>query len=331
MNGQNKYNDDNSWKDTLPADEDSALFGMISAYFKGELDIEEVKNDPAYADTNDKVKKMIAGYQNNATHNKDNEKFIRDSFSGETNEGETEKEISGIKQEISHSNLDNVSADWVKDWHEKRQGNGRKDAETAEIRDFITGSLKHAGSMTEINIGADRKKRLIRRLITSYAMLAAAALMGAVFLVRSLLPSYNPDKIFSKYYEPFYTLSPVTRSLIAGGNERYTSALESYKNGNYPDAATGFSEAMLTDEASVSLSFFLGITQIALKDYGQAIKLFDGVVNRQGEYAKEARWYMGLAYIKAGNKAKASECFELLAQSSGFYRERSERILRRLK
>ena len=77
--------------------------------------------------------------------------------------------------------------------------------------------------------------------------------------------------------------------------------------------------------------FYLGITQIALGDYNQAITVLAGVANQAGELTKEARWYLGLAYIKAGNRAKASECFELLAQSSGFYRERSEKILRRLK
>ncbi|MCJ7447186.1 MAG: tetratricopeptide repeat protein [Bacteroidales bacterium] len=343
MNRQNKYNDNNfqgeavndSWNDAdhkvLPSEEDVALFGMISASFTGQIDIQEAKSDPAYSETDDMVKQVIADYQKNATHNKDNEKFIRESFNGKTREAYVEKEIGRIKQEIDHSDLDKISADWVKEWHEKRQRNGGKDAKTEEIKEFITNSLKPQENITGINKGAGKKKRLIRRLVISYTMLAAAAIMGAVFLIRPLLPSYNPDNIFTKYYEPYSAVSSVTRGNDASGNETFTSALESYKRGNYQDAATGFSEVLVDEIASPSSRFFLGITQIALQDYDRAIDLLDEEAGQQGEFAKDARWYLGLAYIKAGNKAKASECFEILAQSPGFYRERSEKILRRLK
>jgi tetratricopeptide (TPR) repeat protein len=123
----------------------------------------------------------------------------------------------------------------------------------------------------------------------------------------------------------------VTRSLNTIGNEAFESALDSYREGNYQVATAGFSEAILNDPASGSSRFFLGITYIAMNDFSQAVNILYGVANQQGEYSKEARWYLGLAYLKTGNKAKASECFELLAQTSEFYRERSEKILRRLK
>jgi TolA-binding protein len=343
MTRQNKNNDDksrgepvtDSWDDAdhkvLPSEEDAALFEMISASFTGLLDIQEVKNDPAYGETDDMVKLVITDYQKNATHNKDNEKFIRDSFDGKSREIIIKKEIGRIKQEINHGNLEKISADWVKEWHEKRQRNGGKDAKTEEIREFITNSLKPQENITEINKSAGKKKRLIRRLVISYSMLAAAAILGAVFLIRPLLPSYNPDKIFSKFYEPLPVPSSVTRSIDAGENEAFASALESYKGGNYPDAATGFSQAMVKETASLSPRFYLGITQIALQDYNKAIDLLDDVASQQSELSKDARWYLGLSYMKAGNKAKASECFELLAKSSGFYSKRSEKILRRLK
>ena len=343
MTRQNKNNNDksreepvtDSWDDAdhkvLSSEEDAALFKIISASFTGLLDIQELKSDPAYSDTNDMVKQVIAEYQKNTRHNKDNEKFIRESFNGKTREAYLEKEIGQIKQEINSSNLNNISAEWVKEWHEKKQMNGGKDRKTEEIKEFIANSLKLQENKTEIKKSAGKKRRLIRRLVISYTMLAAAAIMGAVFLIRPLLPSYNPDKIFSKFYEPLPVLSSVTRSIDAGENEAFASALQSYKGGNYPDAATGFSQAMIKETASLSPRFYLGITQIALQDYNKAIDLLDDVASQQSELSKDARWYLGLAYIKAGNKGKASECFALLAKSTGFYSERSEKILRRLK
>ena len=75
----------------------------------------------------------------------------------------------------------------------------------------------------------------------------------------------------------------------------------------------------------------MGLSELALENYPQAVNLLSGVANNTGEYAKEAKWYLGLAWLKTGNKEKAVECFEFLAGSDGFYRDRSEKILRRLK
>jgi hypothetical protein len=88
---------------------------------------------------------------------------------------------------------------------------------------------------------------------------------------------------------------------------------------------------MLYETTSLPARFFLGITEIELENLDKSIELLGEVAAQRGEYAKEATWYLGLDYIKSGNKIKASECFELLARSPGFYADRSEKILRRLK
>ena len=343
MKGQDKYSNDNSrevtgrnsWDDPdydmLLSAEDSSLFGKISEYMKGLIDIEDVKSDPAYSVTNDTVKVMISDYQKNIARNEDNEKFIRDGFAEEASEEKLRDEISQIKHEISHSNLDDISSEWIKEWHEKRNGNSGRDAKTKEIRNFITSSLDLEESRSGIRPDDIKKRGLSKSLITSFIPLAAALIIGAVFLIRSLLPSHDPQEIFSKYYEPFYAVSSVTRSTGTGESESFAKAIEAYKSGDYYAAATGFSEAMFHETTSFSAGFFLGITEIELENPGKAIDLLGVVANRQGEYAKEATWYLGLAYIKAGNKVKASECFELLTESPGFYSDRSEKILRLLR
>ena len=88
---------------------------------------------------------------------------------------------------------------------------------------------------------------------------------------------------------------------------------------------------MFSGTESYFSRFFPGVTELELGNYGRAIDLLGGVVNQKSTYAKEATWYLGLAYIKSGNKVKASECFELLTRSHGFYSNRSEKILRLLR
>ena len=320
------------FEDDLMADNnDSALFETISDYMKGRMDLEEIKNDHAISDARDTVKEMISDYNNNLSGNKENTKFIREILSITESERDLSEEIKSIKQEIDDNKLNEITSEWVKEWHEKKQKVGIKDQKTEEIKDFITGtinssSLEPVQSMNEVS-----KKRTGISLFARYASLSAAAMIGLFILIRTLLPTSNPEKLFNLYYRPFDAVSPVTRSLNINEKDNFSSAIENYKTGNYQKAAIMFANALQNDPSVVSTGFYLGLSQLALKNYDQAINLFIKVVNDSGEYGKEARWFMGLAYLKLANKVKAAECFEYLARSDGFYRERSETILRRLK
>jgi len=311
---------------------DSVLFGRITSYFRGYFDIKDAVSDPEYATTVDFTKLMISEYQNCDFHNKGVEEFIRNSMTPDISDEKTMEEIDRIKLEIKENNLNDISAGWVREWTGRKQKNGNRDLKTEEIREFIEGSLEPAesvvGSIKETSVKKSGSERI---RIISYISLAAAAIIGVVFIISSILPSSNPDKIFSKYYEPYSAVSSVTRSPGTRENDFFSSALESYMTGNYQAAAAGFSGVLVNQEASDAPHFFLGITQIALNDFSTAVSLLEEVSAGQGEFTKESIWYLGLASLKTGNKARASECFEILAQTPGFYRERSVKILRRLK
>jgi tetratricopeptide (TPR) repeat protein len=321
------------FEDDLMADSnDYALFETISEYMKGRMDLEDVKNDPAISVTREAVKDMISDYNNNTlSGNKENTKFIREIFSEAESEGELSEEIKSIKQEINENKLNEITAEWVKEWHEKKQKVGIRDQKTEEIKDFITGAINSSSTEPVQSMYDGSEKGTGKSLFARYASLSAAALIGIFILIRTLLPSSNPEKIFNSYYKPFDAVSPVTRSLNNNGKDNFSTAIESYKEGNYQKAAIMFASALQNDPSAVAPGFYLGLSQLALKNYYQAINLLSKVTNDAGEYGKEARWYMGLAYLKTANKEKASECFEYLARSDGFYRERSETILRRLK
>ena len=323
------------FEDDLMADNnDSALFETISDYMKGRMDLEEIKDDPAISDARDAVKEMISDYNNNLPGNKENTKFIREILSIKESERDLSEEIKSIKQEIDDNKLNEITCEWVKEWHEKKQKVGIKDQKTEEIKAFITGAINSSShepvqSVNEVNEVS--KKRTGISLFAKYASLSSAAMIGLFILIRTLLPTSNPEKLFNLYYRPFDAVSPVTRSLNINEKDNFSLAIENYKAGNYQNAAIMFANALKNDPSAVSPSFYQGLSQLALKNYDQAINLFIKVVNDSGEYGKEARWFMGLAYLKLANKVKAAECFEYLARSDGFYRERSETILRRLK
>ncbi len=93
-----------------------------------------------------------------------------------------------------------------------------KDPKAEEIREFITGSL--SGEEPISGEWPQGKKLNIsgKSLIIRYSLLAAAVVIGAVFLIRSLITTGDPQKLFTRYYEPFNSVSAVTRGTGTDGN-----------------------------------------------------------------------------------------------------------------
>jgi TolA-binding protein len=320
--------------DMMTDSDNSALFETIGDYMKGRHDLEDVKNDPSLLVTRDAVEEMMSDYKKNLSVNKEhkkNEKFIREILTCEDSETEMADEIKSIKQEIDNNKLNEITSEWVKEWHAKKQSAGVFDPKSKEISDFITGAINSPVSEPLKSMNEVSKKGFVKSLFVRYTALSAAAVLGAFMLIKSFLPSSDPEKLFSSYYKPFEAISPVTRSINNNLTDNYSLAIESYKTGHYQQAAIGFADELQKDPSAASPQFFLGLSQLALRNYDQAINLLSGAANEQGEYGKEARWYLGLIYLKTTNKQKAAECFGVLAKSDGYYRDRSQEILRRLK
>ncbi|HUX57662.1 MAG TPA: hypothetical protein VMV77_11865 [Bacteroidales bacterium] len=322
---------EDSYYDHNLSAEDSALFDTFGQYMKGRFDLDEVRNDPFLPEIEKDVKAMISDYHDNRTRSTVDEKFIKEICEGLVHDEKIVEEIKKIKLEINEKSINELTAEWVKDWHEKRQKNSVTDSNATKIKDYITSSLDSEVSEPEVSLIRIEPESTSRSLIIRYISFSAAAVIGAFILIKTLLPSSDPGKLYNSYYEPFNVISAVTRDAGSTMPDSYSSALENYKEGAYQAAATGFSNVVLSDAEVIPSRFFMGITEMALENYDEAINLLGSVANGSGEYRKEAVWYLGLSYIIAGEKAKAAGCFDQLAQSPGFYNERAEKILRRLK
>ncbi len=186
--------------DIILSGSDKELFGMISDYMTGKFDIEDVNNDPLYEETDRIVAGIISEYKNKAVHNKINEMFIKENFSSDIAQEEVGKEILNIKKEINERNLDNTAADWVKKWNDAKQKN-TGDPKKKEIRDFVTGSIDNY-TVFERSSSAGMKKSTGRSLYIRYIALAAAVIAGAVFIIKALVISDDPERLFNNYYQP---------------------------------------------------------------------------------------------------------------------------------
>jgi len=333
--GNSSWHD--AWKDDdhdmLKNSGDAALFESFGEYIKGMNDLEEVMKDPSLSETDKVVKKMLSNYTENTSKHSDDEKFIRQVFNEADQDIKIAEEVRKIKLEINEKQISELTAEWVKEWHEKRQKGTEKDEKTKEIKDFITSSLEADNEDNKpdaVQVAATEISKPSRTSIIRYISLSAAAVIAVFLVIRTLFPSSDPDKLYSSLYEPFKIMSPVTRG-ASSENNTYSGAVERYKLGQYDIAAMGFADAIRSDTSLFAPRFYLGVTQMALGNLNQAVNILNNISERGGEYSKEAKWYLGLAYIKTGKPEKAKDCFEYLAKSPGFYSERAEKVLRRLK
>ena len=241
MNCNSKYDDDkfreepgnHSWNDPdhdgVFSVNELGLFAEIGEYIQAALDIEDVKSDPAYSSAADAATLITDAYAENFKGNPESERFIRDSLADQTPDSKLRDEIDQIRQEIDQSNLNGISSEWVKEWQEKRNKSTGKDPKAEEIREFITGSLGEEEPIS--GEWPESKKRSIsgKSLIIRYSLFAAAVVIGAVFMIRSLLITGDTQKLFTRYYEPFNAVSTVTRGTGTDVNLIFNRAVESYK------------------------------------------------------------------------------------------------------
>ena len=306
--------------------EDFVLFNQINMQMRARLDMDEVMNDPALTEINMEAKEAIADYQRDKDKYKTQKSFVNENLNSTRSNEELENEIEEIEREIKEFKVNEISEGWVKEWLEKSP-----DKQTELNRSYINTALLLNEIKPELKIIHNNKQSRNSFSRIQIISMAAAALIAGMVIIKLLIPSGNPEKIYTAYYEPMTALSPVTRDQGSNFSGQYLEALALYKMANYQTAYIGFSDVLKKDSNFTPALFFAGITQMELGNFEQAIPLLSDVIVNSNEFNKEAQWYLGLAYLKTGDKVKAGSYFESLSASDGFYHDRAAKILRRLR
>lgn len=311
--------------------EEYDLAESIKSVGKAEFELDEILNDPYLAETRQEVASMMISYKKKETSG-EIETFIKQSLTEKNRPAQT-------SAQINKSDIDDLSAEWVREWHRKKQMEVFSSPAAEERKQFIISSLAEeqetavpaAEAAQTTPVTPMRTKKAYRKTIIKYTSIAAAAVLGIFISFRALVPAGDTEKIFRTFYQTYPGVSETTR----GGNNdfstSYESALNYYKSGQYHEAETGFTKAIGSTPSNASSLFYLGIAQIETGNIDQAINNLSSASNGPGRFNKEAQWYLGLAYLKKGDRVNAEKCFSALASGDGFYREPSEKILRRLK
>jgi hypothetical protein len=298
-----RLHDGSSENEMLLKVSDPDLDSRLKKLYRAESELEEILDDPFLEQTREQVSSMFKerdSIQKKKT--REAARFIRNALSEDM---QSPGEFKDFRVEISKNDINDLSAEWVRDWHKKKQMEAVPSLAEVERKSFIESSLKpEKTTIAEpLPLQPVMRKQSSRKLLR-YSALAAAALLALFITLNTLVPSSRSEDIFRSFYAPYPEVTTVTRGMIG---------------------------ETATDALSSNALFFMGLTQIETGKTGEAIGNFISVINNSGSYVKEAQWYLGLAYLRNDDRKKAAECFKVLASSDGYYRKPAKKILRRLR
>ncbi len=177
-----------------------------------------------------------------------------------------------------------------------------------------------------------REKRCFRihpSVRVAVASLAALIILGTGIFVYThrTIPA---EKLFENYYEPFESLMNM-RSGNSQTADILATAMQKYEEENFESALLLFETVLATDDQSITSKFYSGISYLETERYQNAQNSFTGIIDHNDNlFIEHAEWYLGLCYLKTGEKEKAKSLFSSIEASDGYYSSKSRRIIRNL-
>ncbi len=177
------------------------------------------------------------------------------------------------------------------------------------------------------NAFSEKKSGLQRWMEVSWKPLAAAAvflLVAVSYIFYNQQP--NPEDIYASYFETYPNVfEPTVR-----GNSREdqrTEAFSAYDQGDYEKAAAGFN-ALLKEKSEPGILLLLGNANLMLGKVEEAQNNFLTLIKDFDELDGQAKWYLGLSYLKQGQKEKARLILQELGDPEATYSKKANRLLK---
>lgn len=163
---------------------------------------------------------------------------------------------------------------------------------------------KLADFHTHIQSPQENEARVVHTNWSKRMLVAASFILGIALLSWLLLfRKTTEEQLFAKYYKP----DPGLPTLMAvSDNYEFDNAMVNYKMGDYQKAITAWKKLLIINSGNDTLNYFIGSALMAEKKPKEAATFFKPVVDTNNSaFLEEANWYLGLAYLKMGDKEMA--------------------------
>ena len=166
----------------------------------------------------------------------------------------------------------------------------------------------------------------------SLVMVAATVVLiiACTIIFRLFTSQSSPEEIYEAYYAPYpietFRSAPAEKNLIA-------EAANDYNDGDYQRSINLFKE-ILAQEADEKTLFYLGNAYLSANMAQEAINTYKTYLQTYKEFANEAKWYLGLSYIKVRKDSEAKQLFQELATNQNpenDYQDEAKEILKKYK
>lgn len=158
---------------------------------------------------------------------------------------------------------------------------------------------------------------------------AAAAVALIVVLAKVFItPSPSSEELFQAYYKPYPNLfEPTVRGEVKV--TKRTEAFQAYEQGEYQKAAAMFS-TLLKEKEEPGVLLLLGNCNLILGNVEEAKQNFTTLNSDFDELDIQAKWFLGLCYLKSGDVEKARTMLTELGQTEISYADKAKELLEKL-
>lgn len=299
------------------------LFNQVNSLMRAKADLDDVSSDSELKEVDVLTRQMVSVYHKSPEKFISAKGFINRTLIDNTFDDNLQNEIDLASGEAENHNINSITKSWVDEYNTSDR---TETAEDSSRRAFINYSLSDDIQHNTTHNTKKSKKHLAIRVV-GYA---AAAIIAGLLVVKTLAPSNNPDEIFQDFYKPLNAYSSTTRS-SSSVVDPFANAVQKYKMGQFQNAGVMFSDLIYEDPRNISYRFFSGITQLELANYDHSIELLNEVIKHNGDFTKEAKWYLSLAYIKSNKPLLASDLLAELSNEKGYYQTMAQDLLERIK
>jgi len=210
---------------------------------------------------------------------------------------------------------------YINDMNEQeRKRFQHKAARDRVLEDYMRQETEYKPKVRRISI---KRKHLYS------AGFASVLCFYVLFLTHVFTHEDQNDQIFANYYKT-YLIDNREFPRISVSKSDFSLAYKFYNEGNYRAAIDQFQGIYKSDTTRVTACFLLGMSFIERRNYPEAIKYLSSVIDQNSAIGKQAEWYLGLCYLKTGDKIKAVTAFKSIMSSKNYYRPLATEILRRL-
>jgi hypothetical protein len=159
----------------------------------------------------------------------------------------------------------------------------------------------------------------------------AASLIIMLSISGLLSRQASQGELYQKFYAT-YQAAGNNRSASLATNKTLSEGLQKFDNHDYKTAVNLFLKVVESDQNNMVGHFYAGASLQETRKYQMAIGQYQTVIaDKDNLFVEQASWFIGLCYLQTSDDKKAYIQFRKIAENKGFYQEKAQAILRKMK